>query len=249
MSNTIHNYPKSSANAYRCEDNKYNINLNGTPSSMSVPNGQFPKALECYDTLHIGYNTQSRQEKGFSILNEKNFSNGYSPDFRSIECDGPRGCNAGKKYISGDPRLVDPRRAGALQLDRPPISSSMKLKDLSVDKSLNNYGQNYATYSDINAGQIVYYVDKSIQDPYYSPNFPTTTKVNASLYQDPMGSLTPQYDRVVDYDNHINSMKSNETELNSIADTNAFREDLMERQMSRINEQKWSSRWGTEWKK
>ena len=97
--------------------------------------------------------------------------------------------------VSYDPRLIDPVRGFSMKLDAAPYEGNVKLKDV-YDKKYDKYGQNYYTnYSDIHAGQINYYVDKSLASAYYNPVYTIRSDVAHQVFQDPMGSLKPQYER------------------------------------------------------
>ena len=143
-------------------------------------------------------------------------------------------------FYNSDPRLISVSHRGQpLLLDRPPIQSSMK--EIAKSERLNGYGQKYKSYSDINAGQIAYIIDKSIQDPYFSPNFNNSSIVTKSLYQDPMGALKPRYLRVPFRDaNPIGQPLRNNYVgcLSFMEDSLEQRENIMASQMSVHNQQR-----------
>ena len=70
--------------------------------------------------------------------------------------------------------------------------------------------KNYKDYRDINAGQITYYIDKSIEDAFYKPIYENNAFDTGYLYKDPMGGIKPQYERnPVIWDNVLNTKRDN----------------------------------------
>jgi hypothetical protein len=167
----------------------------------------------------------------------------YDPLFVQVDCPERGFCK--KAYTApGDGRLIDVPRGIQTTLDRPPIQDSVKLDEIYSDK-LKNYGTGYKTYSDINAGQIMYYINESQEDPFFSPNFTTSAKVEATLYQDPMSSIKPAYKRVPlkSVNPLTNDNKNYEGGLSFIQDSQEHRADLMSKQMWKTNQQRWMPRW------
>jgi hypothetical protein len=121
----------------------------------------------------------------------------------------------------------------------------MKLYDIPYDKTLDNYGQNYKSYADINAGQIVYYIDKSIEDPFYKPNYVISSKTTAYLDKDPMDAIQTYYVREpLKNDNPIGPTRNNyEGCLSWIEDTMKHREDIMALQSDIYTRTNWAMRY------
>jgi len=169
--------------------NKWNT---GTPTNLFVKNCQHLPS--CADNYVFNNTVLPNENKGYKYINPQAFSDKYSQNFiySPVPCN-TSSCNK-KVYVTDDPRLISVAHGGAvLGLDRPPLTSSVKLNTLNTDKSLNNYGTGYKTYSDINAGDITYYINKSLQQPYYKPVFETPANVTSVLFRDPMGSYKPNY--------------------------------------------------------
>jgi hypothetical protein len=154
----------------------------------------------------------------------------------------------GDVYKRQDPRLMDPIRNSLIKLDRPPFRSTFFIQSQRYpsesytdiyEKKYNEYGENYHTYNDIKAGQITYYIDPLIMDPYFSPNFTIDSDIQGVLYRDPMGSLKPTYVRKA-----VKMPNEKYNPLSSIRDSAVFREDIMASNMAQINQNRWSSRWG-----
>lgn len=252
---TIYDYPKSSCDCYDCYEcyncahgmkQSHEIS-NQYPSNMSISGCKIPKLFDCYDRTPISYNIEPTDEKGYFNLNPQAISEKYSHDFQKVKCDGKQSCPI-TQYASKDPRLVSVSHSGQVQtLDKPPIQSDIPLDKIAHDESLNRYGQRYNTYSDINAGQIMYYVDKSIADPFFLPVFATSAGVQGTLYRDPMGAFKPQYDREpLKCNDRLNTQKTSyDGCLSWIQDSQEYRENLVASQMRKMNEQRWTPRWNS----
>ena len=109
-----------------------------------------------------------------------------------------------------------------------------------------NYGKNYRTYTDIKSGQIVYYVDKEIQDAFFNPLFENNSTAVGTVYVDPMGSIKPQYDRIPIYNNNVLDTDNNthyKGGLSWIQDSCESREDLIALQMRKHNQSRYEPRW------
>ena len=151
-----------------------------------------------------------------------------------------------KKDINGtqmstkaDARLYSSAHNQFMELDSVPIQNVYNSinDNVSGNPELNNYGKNYSGYSSINAGQIQYYVDSELSEPFYKPVYGTKAKVTGTMYKDPMDSVKPHFDR--EYPKF--GMYNDCTCLSSIDDTTKFRDDIMSRQQ-RVNNQKDFSR-------
>jgi hypothetical protein len=245
MANVVYNYPKSSCSCYNCTETSYPCSTTGLPSNMSVRNCQTPAMFECYDRKPFRFDIEPRNEQGYKNLNPVVMKGKFSDDFQRIECPGIRGCPK-IQYASTDPRLVSAAHSGqVLTLDRPPMNSTPDLTQISTDKNLDGYGQGYRTYSDIDGGQIMYYIDKSTQDPFYSPNFSTSARALGTLYRDPMGAMKPQYDREpLKCNDPLNTTKDHyDGGLSWIQDSQEHRQDLLSLQMRKRNQERFEPRW------
>lgn len=242
MANTFNNYPQSSTNSYECTKNNY-VFSEGVPTNMSVRNCDFPAYYECYDRKVFKKQIEPRNIEGFVNLNPDAIRNQYDKSFSKINCQ-----NTGATfYGSSDPRLVSSFHNGQfLPLDKPPINGGqIKLADIYTDPTLQNYGKQYSSYMDVNAGDIVYYIDKSIQDAFYKPVYENNAYDTGVLYKDPMGSMKPQYLRQpVIGNNVLNTKRENyQHGLSWMEDSNEQREDIIARQQLKNNQQKYSARW------
>jgi hypothetical protein len=187
----------------------------------------------------------------FDTLNPEAMQQKYAKEFypkpNTIPCTKTpetKGCSK-VLYSSIDPRLIDVPRGMRVNLDVPPIDSTVHLNEVYTKPELAKYGQGYRSYSDINAGQITYYVDKSIQDPLFNPNFTIPAKVDATLLQDPMSAMKPQYNRTPLFaSDHLDTKRVGYNGgLSWMEDSLEWREDLMARQMRKRNQERWEPRW------
>ena len=245
MANIVYDYPKSSCNCYRCTENKYDFPTKGNPTNMSVRDGKFPRYFECYDNKLFRKNEEPRAQEGQTILNPQVLTQKYASDFQKVECPNNNSCPS-TQYASMDPRLISASHTGQVQtLDVPPITGDVKLKSLLHNRLLDNYGQGYKDYSDVNAGQYMYYINKSLEDPYFSPNFVTSATATGVLYKDPMGAMKPRYNRKPLIDNDPLGPERNNYEgcLSWMEDSLSHRQDLMSLQMGRRNQERYAPRW------
>ena len=189
--NIVYKYPLTSCDCVD-GDNISQLSSQGVPTNMSVRDCDVSRNFE---TPVFSQSIQPLPKSGFKNLNPQVLTDNFSEDFTQINCPPTKSCST-PQFYSPDPRLISASHNGQiLTLDSPPIEFSMKLNDIPKDENLDNYGQNYKSYADVNAGQIMYYINKSREDPYYNPLFVSSAKVDGYLYQDPMGALKPQYAR------------------------------------------------------
>ena len=235
------NYPKSSCLCYNYDKKDYNT--------------KFPTNVEnCDASSHYQYDynksfssqIQPTSKKGYVNLNPQIITNSYDKNFQQINCPNNIEKLCTNVYVSSDPRLISSSHNGQiLTLDLPPITSEINIDTLNTNSSLNGYGQNYKTYSDINAGQIQYYIDKSIEGAFFEPNFSSNAQMIGTLYKDPMGTIKPQYDRQpLKHNNPLNTKNTTYTGgLSWIQDSQEHRQDLLALQMRKRNQERWEPRW------
>lgn len=244
----LYMYPKSSCTCYNCTKEKYSF-PRGNPSNLAVKSCDISPYFSCFDRRSINSNQQPIQseEKNITFINPESYTKKYSKQFSIIDCKQKSGHCTETQYASWDPRTWSATRNQYLTFDRPPLDSTPKLKDIYND-DLKGYGKNYQSYKDINAGQIIYYTDKSREDAYYRPLFNETVKVGTIIYKDPMGAIKPEYPRSTQYTNPITDDNCNygEYNLSYIKDTNMHREDILSSQMTKINQQRWMPRWAND---
>ncbi len=139
-----------------------------------------------------------------------------------------------KTVTAYDSRLIYPLRGSVTQqLDSIPYTGEVRLKDI-YDEKYTDYGKHYKNYTDIHAGQYMYYLDKDIDPTYSLPVYTVRSQVNSEVYQTPMGSLWPRYPKVpTTKDSKYLSPQQ------FTRDTVRNREDLMALQMARFNREKY----------
>lgn len=241
MANIIYNYPKSSCECVDCI-HECTIDEKGIPTNLSVRNCKVPSCLEVANEYIFKSKIEPANETGWVTINPENETKDIDPSFSQVDC--PEYKN--DVWAGTDPRLKSVARGGSvLLLDRPPVTYNIEPDKVNMDESLKDYGKNYKTYKDVNAGQITYYVDKSKKEAFHSPDFSTSARTVGYLYKDPMGGLKPHYERQPLTDtNHLETKRVLlGGELSWMRDTGAHREDLISKQMYKINQQRWDSRW------
>lgn len=134
-------------------------------------------------------------------------------------------------YTSLDPRLIDPIRGYRMSLNAPAFDGTI----MSGDRyNATNVGiQTYRNYENIRGGQVFYYVDGYLTQPYSSPNFQLRSKVEPVVFRDPMGALKPEYVRKpISNAGYISGYRNDQDEI-------SYREDIMALQMRKRNQQDW----------
>lgn len=182
-----------------------------------------------------------KKKDGYIYLNPSAIQSKIASDFKPFITKQDSSCPK-IQYSSADPRLISASHGGQrLTFGNPPIDDRNYLDEFTLGK----YGKNYNTYSDINAGNITYYIDNSIKYPLFKPIFSIPARSTSTLYKDPMGSVKAQYDRQsLNYYDPINSEKNYYKEgLSWLHDSQEHREDLLSKQMNKINEQRFESRY------
>lgn len=243
------NYPQSSCLCTQCNIFLKEKESGTIPTNMSVPNCKFSRYYDCNPKKVFKVKDEPNVRNGNILLNSSVVAdNKFSQDFRRIDSKSCPGSSCpGITYQNSDPRLYNAAGVTWLQLDRPPLDSSVKLRTLNTDKSLNGYGQGYRTYSDINAGEILYYVDKELTDAFFEPLFSKKATTIGTMYRDPMGAMKPQWERFPKekYDPILcdKSRVADEFCTSFMKDTQYHREDLLARQMRKRNEQRFETRW------
>lgn len=128
-------------------------------------------------------------------------------------------------------------------LNKPPLDGSVDWNTVNDLEYLNNYGQNYENYSDVEPGQITYYTDKSREDAFYQPLFTRQVETMGYLYTDPMDSVKAQYIRLPLPEDSLEKKCKYEGGLSWIQDSTNHREDMLALQMEKTNRSRWMPRW------
>ena len=135
----------------------------------------------------------------------------------------------------GDSRMVD-ARGMRLVLDQPAKVGSVHMDDVyKIDNS--KYGGIYESYSDMNNGNVAYYIDHSISQPFYDPVYTLSSTVEKNIYVDPMNNPRPFYKKTVD--STLRSVVNDQYARDQLF----FRENLMSTQQNLYNRTSWTNRW------
>jgi len=212
MNSTIYNYPKTScdyptpANCVKFCDQTYPFRIQNNSNGMTFVN---PSVLS-NDKFDLNYRK----------INVKT-------------C--PRSSCSGITYLNSDPRLFNSAGETWLQLDRPPVYCTPKLNTLNDDKNLDRYGQGYKSYSDIKAGQILYYTDRNSSNI----NFSQKKDAICTPFTDPMSTshpylnITPKQDYNPITDDNCNV--TGDDCLSWLRDSQFQRQDITSLQLHQIN--------------
>jgi len=236
----MNRYPQTSCPSSNCPPTrKYNLEENNIwPSSIAVP--ACSNVFEQSETV-VHQSIQPSQNGGPKILNQigpQLDSKWYIPVQSNISGQ----CQV--SYAGFNPILMNAPRAQRMLLDRPHLSGEMEVGNVPRDqiytKCISNYGKNYTNYNDITGGDIQYWISNT--DAYSEPVFTTPSLVNTVIYTDPMGVIRPEYRRLssaqYDWD------KCDQDQCDSFThDTLEFRQELIEKQMRKRNEQEYQYRW------
>ena len=168
-------------------------------------------------------NTECKNTENYTYLNQRGVN--YSPYFKEV----------GGKYSSTkqDGRLVDAPRSYTMRLDSKPVQVIYNLinDNVSGNAELKDYGKNYTSYSTVTGGQIQYYIDKELSEPFNSPVYGVKTQAVGYTYKDPMDSIKPQFDKAYPRDSF--------SCLSWIDDSSSFRDDITARQQRTHNERRY----------
>ena len=175
-------------------------------------------------------NNQCQDNKDYTYLNKRGVP--PSPYFKL----NPQT----REYFNtkADSRMFDERHNYYMQLDIPPIQVKYDLinDNISGNPTLSNYGKNYTSYKDVNAGQIQYYIDKDFTEPFYKPVYGIESRSVGTTYRDPMDSVKPTFTK--EYPTQPVGC------LSFVDDTTKFRDDIMSRQQRVHNQQKYELVYG-----
>lgn len=217
------NYTKlSSYDTPICGEFTHRTFLDDVEPSMSVTTDKMCKT-----------NNQCSDNEVYKFLNKRGVRS--SPYFE-------KDSNGTAMSMKADARLYDARHSYFMQLDSPPVQVTYDLinDNISGNPELSGYGKNYKGYSTVTGGQIQYYIDKELSEPFYSPVYGTKAKSRGSTYKDPMDSVKPHFDR----EYPVYGEFRDGTCLSFLDDTTKFRDDIISRQQRVHNQQKFELVYG-----
>lgn len=136
-----------------------------------------------------------------------------------------------------DARTKDPYRGLQTILDQPSkVGFDGSVSD-TFDIKNSKYGGIYKNYPAIQNGQITYYIDESISQPFFNPVYSLTSYVDKTIFVDPMGSHKMYYNKIP-VTSSFNNMKVDQATKDEIF----HREDITSRQQSLWNRSNWTAR-------
>jgi len=245
MTNIIHNYPKTSCDCDDKDNVKDNVQNVGFQTNSGYSGCNFPNSKG--ENYIFRSHAHPRNKSGdFNVLNPQIFS-GVSREFEKVNCK-----DGSSTYTSADPRLTNTIRNHHLLLDTPPLVSTQKedFRNIYTDQKLDNYGRGYKSYSDIGAGNIVYYTTTDREDPFHSPLFTIPAHTTGHIHVTPMDAVRPEYNRTVKKQNMLRPPLPETVEqdggLSWLRDSAEHREDILALQMRRRNRERWMPRWNDE---
>lgn len=194
----------------------------GAPTNRSVRGCQVSSYFDHHPSVKLNTTIQPSHNTGITILNPQVL--------------------LAKGTTTIDQRAIDPIRNMATVGPIPSINSTIPSTDI-YSPQLNDYGRSFKPYTDIAAGQYMYYIDKELQNPYHGPNFVIPSSVDKVLTQDPMGAMKLSYERTPLQRPCVVERGYNGNCLSFIDDSMRAREYLMSKQMSKMHQQSWSSAW------
>ena len=242
QNDVIQLYPQTSCPCGSCNMEKEKL-YPKIKTNRALRSCNEPSFLQCANTFEFKSGILPQDKTGYEQINPEVYMDKLDPNYNLIPCD--IGDCPKEKYTTNDPRLIDVLRYQQQTLDRPPITSDIKLRTI-YNKEYSDYGKGFTPYNLIKDGQIQYYIDKSIQDPFYKPNFVDKMEEESLVYKDPMGSIKPEYNRkpLVNTCNPTTKCVNGwDTRLSFIQDSQSHREDLMSLQMRKRNQERWEPRW------
>jgi hypothetical protein len=125
------------------------------------------------------------------------------------------------------------QRGLSLILDKPAQIGAVDMDStLYIDNS--GYGGFYNGYGDMNNGQITYYADSSVSQPFFNPVYTISSNISKNILIDPMDSYKPYYSK-----NPTTSTLHNISNDQFTRDQLSFREDIMSRQQNLYNKTSW----------
>jgi len=198
--------------------------------------------------LCSGIDCETGGAASVTVLNPKLYTNNVATDYVKLP---PSATPSGRTgYSSEDARLKNPIHGNMpMVLDRRPMNMSVEgvETDHVYSDKLKDVKTGYKAYKNINQGQITYYVDHELAEPFTGPNFQLAAAVNGYMTVTPMNTLEAMYKRTpVRHRNCLDTRLCKKDYIGCLSwmeDSLEQREDIMASQMWGINKNKWETRW------
>jgi hypothetical protein len=175
------------------------------------------------------FNNGCKDTVNYSYLNQR----GVKPSPFFVEKEG----DFLKKTFAStvpDGRLADIGRGFFTQtLDSKPVQVYYNLinDNISQSQELNTYGLGYKSYETVSGGQVQYYIDKEISDPFIRPVYGMQSKAEGVTWTDPMSARKVQFNKKYP--------EKNTACLSWIQDSSSQRDDITALQQRKFNEQRY----------
>lgn len=141
-------------------------------------------------------------------------------------------------WVTPDPRTVDVMRNLRVAFDDPPYQTPHTQPQEHMYDACSTGASTgfYTDYPDIRAGQIRYYTDRDVADPYTYASYILPSIVVPTILQDPMGGLRPYYEKIplLQKNNFLFEYSFDQDQVQ-------FREDIMAKQQQKANSQMWDT--------
>lgn len=131
-------------------------------------------------------------------------------------------------WISSDATTLDAQKAVRMCLDSAPMNSYIKDYWTIYDKNFN--GNKYKSlyyYREDLPGQIQYYVDPQMTNPFFPPLFPKNTKALGAIYIDPMNNAHYDFRRATGGCGLQQPLDCTDCEISEFRDLQGHREDIL----------------------
>jgi hypothetical protein len=145
-------------------------------------------------------------------------------------------------WISNDSTTLDAQKAVRMCLDSVPMNSYIKDYWSIYDKNFNGnrYKSLYYFREDL-PGQIQYYVDPEMTNPFFPPLFPKNTKALGAIYVDPMNNAQYDFRRATGGCGPRQPLNCNDCEIAEFRDLQEHREDMLANIMRSRNRREYES--------
>lgn len=183
-----------------------------------------------------------------SVINPELYKNNVAKDYVKIPANATPSGRPG--YSSEDARLKNPLNGNMpMVLDRRPMNMSVEAietDDVYSDK-LKEVHTGYKSYKKLNQGQITYYVDHELTEPFTRINFQMPAHVSGFMTVTPMNTLEARFTRKPAHQRDCLDTSLCKKDyagcLSWMEDSLEQRENIMASQMWGINKNKWEARW------
>lgn len=131
-------------------------------------------------------------------------------------------------WISKDSTTLDAQKAVRMCLDSAPMNSYIKDYWGIYDKNsdINRYKSVYYFREDL-PGQIQYYIDLEMTNPFFPPLFPPNTKALGAVYVDPMNNTHYDFRRSTGTCGPQQPLNCDDCEIAEFRDLQFHREDML----------------------